>query len=506
MTDKKTTVLPSFVSPLALTDLMPVVQDVLTTPETRKMTYDQLIQELSGVFAAAAIDLFLENTASDIAGYKSLVITPPAGAETNDSVSVAAADTVINEYASLANVTSFIATQVVHAHLHLAQTAGTKTSKVYTKLFHRTSGGTETLIGTSELSVNLTGSSAPYEFDMAVSDRAFLATDRVVLKVYATPAGGGSTPTVVNYFQGVNYSRVSFNSAAGSPGITNFPVGQMRNGKILPTVASNNLTLTLLTATGGTPSTTDPVYVNIDGTIRTITAALSVTKNAATNWCNAGSAELATKEIDYFAYLGYNATDGIVIGFSRIPHATIYSDFSATTTNEKYCAISTITNAAAGDNYMNIGRFAATLSAGAGYTWSVPTFTGSNLIQRPILYTRELTWTPVTTCSGSLTYGTITNTFANYKIDKDQVIFELSQTGTLGGSASNTIYNTIPFDSIVASANNIGGGVGTTSGGVNAALVITNGTPDLLQCRKYDISNYATSGSNTNSLAGSYRI
>ena len=35
-------------------------------------------------------------------------------------------------------------------------------------------------------------------------------------------------------------------------------------------------------------------------------------------------------------------------------------------------------------------EFGATLSAGAGYTWSVPTFTVNNLIQRPIYETKEL--------------------------------------------------------------------------------------------------------------------
>ncbi len=172
------------------------------------------------------------------------------------------------------------------------------------------------------------------------------------------------------------------------------PQGTIYNGKIAPSVASNNLTLALKTLAGTDPSATDPVYARIGDTVYTIAAALSVTKNAATNWCNAGSAELATKEIDYFVYLGYNATDGVVIGFSRIPFANCYSDFSATTTNEKFCAISNIAHAAATDYYEVIGRFAATLSAGAGYTWSVPTFTAINLIQRPIYETRYLSYTP----------------------------------------------------------------------------------------------------------------
>lgn len=191
--------------------------------------------------------------------------------------------------------------------------------------------------------------------------------------------------------------------------------GVLINGKIVPSVASNNLTVAIKGLDGNDPSATNPVYCRIGDTVRKITSALSVTKNAGTNWFNSGSTELATQEIDYFVYLGYNATDGVTIGFSRIPWANEYDDFSATSTNDKYCAISTITNASAGDDYEVIGRFGATLSAGAGYTWSVPTFTNKNLIQCPIFETRWLNM-----ASGSITNLTIGNgTFTyNYQITK----------------------------------------------------------------------------------------
>jgi hypothetical protein len=181
------------------------------------------------------------------------------------------------------------------------------------------------------------------------------------------------------------------------------PQGFLINGKIVPSVAANDLTVAIKGMDGNNPSASNPVYCRIGDTVRTITAALSVTKNDGTNWFNSGSAELATKEVDYFVYLGYNATDGVVIGFARIPYANRYDGFSATSTNERYCAISTITNAAAGDYYEVIGRFAATLSAGAGYTWTVPTFTALNLIQRPIYNTRYLTYAPTTTGGTSIT-------------------------------------------------------------------------------------------------------
>jgi len=184
------------------------------------------------------------------------------------------------------------------------------------------------------------------------------------------------------------------------------PQGFLYNGKIVPSVGSNNLTVALKGIDGNDPSASNPVYVRIGDTVRSITTALSVTKNAGTNWFNAGSAELATKEIDYFVYLGYNATDGVVIGFARVPYGTKYGDFSATTTAETYCAISTITTAAATDYYEVVGRFAATLSAGAGYTWSVPTYTAINLIQRPIYETRQLIWAPTVTGVTSASFGT----------------------------------------------------------------------------------------------------
>ena len=235
------------------------------------------------------------------------------------------------------------------------------------------------------------------------------------------------------------------------------PQGFLINGKISVTDAAG-ITVAVKTLAGTDPSDTDPVYVRIGDTVRTISSALSVAKADGTNWCNSGSAELATKEIDYFVYLGYNATDGVVIGFSRYPGANSYDDFSATTTNEKYCAISTITNATATDYYEVIGRFAATLSAGAGYTWSVPTYTAKNLIQRPIYETRWLSWLPTYTGSGSLTYESVTGNRVVYKIQGDKTLVEIKTTGTTGGTTNNTIYFTTPFSRYDTTAFQVIGG------------------------------------------------
>ena len=79
------------------------------------------------------------------------------------------------------------------------------------------------------------------------------------------------------------------------------PDGTMINGQISPSVASNKLTVALVAAnTGSAATATNPIFVKLGGVIYSITAALSVTKNAGNEWFNAGLAEFATQGIDYF--------------------------------------------------------------------------------------------------------------------------------------------------------------------------------------------------------------
>jgi len=208
--------------------------------------------------------------------------------------------------------------------------------------------------------------------------------------------------------------------------------GGLINGKISVTVASNDLTVAIKTLAGNDPSADDHVFIKIGTSIYTITSARSVTAVDGTNWAGRGGTMFAALEHDWFVYLGYNATDGVVIGFSPIPYARKYGDFSTTSTAETYCKISTITNAASTDPYTVIGRFAATLSAGAGYTWTVPTFTPSNLIQEPIYETDWRTWT----CVPSQGYSSVpTATVYQYQVRGKNCYLAMRE-GTNG--ASNT--------------------------------------------------------------------
>lgn len=204
----------------------------------------------------------------------------------------------------------------------------------------------------------------------------------------------------------------------------NAPEGFLINGKIVPSVASNNLTVALKTLAGNDPSASDPIYVRLGGTIRTISSALSVDAGAGTNWLLAGSSETAGIEVDFFVYLGVKTSDSsIKLGFSRIPYATIGSDFATTGSSAKYCRMTGAEYPGDFGPFANIGRFAATLSASPNLYWSVPTFNSGNLIQRPIYETRFLTYTP--SYLGTVTLGNGT-TLGEYTINGNQCTFKCS--------------------------------------------------------------------------------
>jgi hypothetical protein len=279
------------------------------------------------------------------------------------------------------------------------------------------------------------------------------------------------------------------------------------NGKIVPTVASNNLTVAIKTLTDTDPTATNPVGIWIGNNLRWITSSLSIAANAGTNWFNSGSAELATKEIDYFAYIGYNATDGITLGYARIPYAKLYSDFNTTTTNEKYARISTITNAAAGDNYVNIGRFAATLSATASFNWSVPTFSNANLIQEPIYETRWRVWAPTVSGSGSMTLSAGSVDYARYKIVDNNVFISLQLNNyTTGGSASNFIRASLPITQSSITGNWRHGATYFVNNGANTVGQCGFGTSGLIEFGKSDVSNVALGTGYYAGVTSSYEI
>jgi len=272
------------------------------------------------------------------------------------------------------------------------------------------------------------------------------------------------------------------------------PIPEFTDYQISVTVTSNNITVAIKDRNGNNPTSTSPLRVKIGSTVRAITGTLSVTKNAGTNWFNSGAAETATLEMDYFVYLGYNATDGVVIGFARIENGLAYSDFNTTSTNERYCAISTITNAAATDPYQVFGRFAATLSATAAFNWSVPTFTSINLIHREVHDTRWMNWTPTFTGFSA----NPTDNLSRFKFANGSFKW-IHMSATNGTSNATTFTFTIPFtpknvtndnrQTVIAFVDN---GAGSTSFG---RVTYSNATGNVATCRTNAGSGAWTAGS-----------
>jgi len=222
--------------------------------------------------------------------------------------------------------------------------------------------------------------------------------------------------------------------------------------KLSPSVSANDLILALKHEDGNDPSADRPLYFKIGDSLRACTAALSVTKADATNWSNLGSAQLATQESDLFCYIVWNtnlAPAAIDIFWSRIPYGRLYSDFSATTTAEKYAAINA-TAPAATDECINIGRFAATLSAGAGYTWTVPVYTAANLVSHPIYITRRLVYTGAATASAGA--PTTAPVVCSYIVENGTVDIFVNVTITNKGTASAIMYVSVPWTPVAVTA------------------------------------------------------
>lgn len=178
--------------------------------------------------------------------------------------------------------------------------------------------------------------------------------------------------------------------------------GVMYNGQIVASVGGGALTVAIKTLAGANPSASDPVIFRLGNTLRMLTAALSVTRSgSSSNWFTSGGTELATQEVDYFAYIIWNtgpATDILDLGFARVPYANIVSDTVATVTAQDYLARSNATTPTASDDVAVIGRFNAILSA-SPYVWSLPATTV--VVNRPVFETRTLAYVPLWASSGT---------------------------------------------------------------------------------------------------------
>lgn len=126
------------------------------------------------------------------------------------------------------------------------------------------------------------------------------------------------------------------------------------------------------------------------------------------------------------------------------------------------------------------------------YQIAVVIYDGSNWVLINPYQSGILSWTPTFTPGGSMTYSSVTLNNAHYNRQGKIIHFNISVTGTTGGTASNTISFTVPTSAQVSTIQ-IGGGAagfifdgsGTYRGGIWRFI-----TQSTIEVSKYDQSNF----------------
>jgi hypothetical protein len=251
-----------------------------------------------------------------------------------------------------------------------------------------------------------------------------------------------------------------------SPDSSNMPFHEVIARIVTPyklnvSITGGNLTVEIVHASDGASiSAARPMVFKIGDTFRLATSALSTTKNAGTNWCNAGGAETATLDVDFFVYVLYEtgASAGVKMFFSRYIGNGTMGVHTNTITNQKYPA-GNWTNHNATDRVENVGRFRAVLSAGAGFTWS---FNSQFVIHSPVHESDWLSFNPVVTASSG-TITTVTLGTSNvYRVSKGLLHAQMRFIVTNNGTGAGLLRTTLPFSAI--SLGFVGNAVNMTSG------------------------------------------
>jgi hypothetical protein len=172
------------------------VIDNATLPTTEAVN-NQIIQASSGLTA-----YFFYKTLSTIVGtYYTMTKTPSVGVlrVITGTPSVPSGTKLTTFITNLGSPSiTFIPSGVVKFHIHATQTGGTKVTQLYALLYKTNStGSSPTLLATSGYSNVLTGVSAEYTVDTALStSTTLLSTDLLMVEWYTFNIGGGSNPTV----------------------------------------------------------------------------------------------------------------------------------------------------------------------------------------------------------------------------------------------------------------------------------------------------------------------
>ena len=183
------------------------------TPTEEKDTVNK--EYVDSIATRQAVELFLTTNASDIATYDDLDIDVSPDAETTIQQTIAAGSTtLINAFASKLgeeeiNALEILESGIYDLHAH-AEADFPNGMTIYFEFYHRTAGGTETLLGTSHDSDTLGLAETEIELHASItSDKNFISGDRIVVKVYGRNTGGANKDITI-HMEGDTVSRTEF--------------------------------------------------------------------------------------------------------------------------------------------------------------------------------------------------------------------------------------------------------------------------------------------------------
>jgi hypothetical protein len=246
-------------------------------------------------------------------------------------------------------------------------------------------------------------------------------------------------------------------------GLTGFG---MRNGKIVPSVAANVLTVAIKTLAGNDPSTLNPVYVRIGDNIRKITAALNAVTTAMTDhWSR------TSYTYSLFVYLGWDSVNSRVeILLCPQPTYLVYPAVNPAAPNPRrlisYYGSHVGTAITTGHILQVIGRIDDVVQSAANNYTGV---TATNVINYPIYKTNYLTSPNVPVKSNVADTAPVftTNTF-EYYLDNDICYFNfnfLGDGGVDGAGVAGFLVLYMPFfyNNTIVGTNRLASGVVTAA-------------------------------------------
>jgi hypothetical protein len=183
------------------------------------------------------LNLFATNASSDIATYFKLVtsisdpdyntvaVDIPTGAITTTGQFIAALATEANVLVGNPGIINLLTIGNVR------RTSGSGTAEFYYEVYHRDSGGTETLITTSDTTPPVSaGVYTEFLATALLNNGIFVETDRIVVKYYANRIGSGSNPQYDFQFGGTSPVRTTFPVPATNIPLDATPTSGSTNG------------------------------------------------------------------------------------------------------------------------------------------------------------------------------------------------------------------------------------------------------------------------------------